>query len=80
MKSLTLLHILIPGLLAAQTVQNPRSPQGGQMTPAQVITHVKQKDWRVVERPGIVEASAGPSLLPLLDDQDPEIRQLTVTA
>jgi hypothetical protein len=75
MKSLLLLHILIAMLLPAQ---NPGISQGGQMTPAEVIAHVKQKDWRLVERPGLVGAGAGSSLLPLLDDPDPETRQLTV--
>jgi len=49
------------------------------MTPSQVAEHVKQKDWNIVERPGIVGADAGPELVPLLNDPDPQVRQLAVT-
>ena len=49
------------------------------MTPSQVVEHVKQKDWNIAEQPGNVGADAGPALLPLLDERDPQVRQLAVT-
>lgn len=52
--------------------------QGERMTPSQVVERVKQKDWGLVEQPGIVRPDAGNALLPLLDDRDPQVRALTV--
>ncbi len=75
MKRLSLLYIPIALLMTAHNLGNS---QGGQMTPPDIIARIKQKDWSLVERPGLVRADAGPSLLPLLDDPDSEIRQLTV--
>ncbi|HXB72165.1 MAG TPA: HEAT repeat domain-containing protein [Candidatus Acidoferrales bacterium] len=49
------------------------------MTPSQVVEHVKQKDWNIAEQPGTVGVDAGPALLPLLNDQDSQVRQLAVT-
>jgi hypothetical protein len=79
MKGLMLLPILVAGLVAAEAGPAQERRQGEHMMPAEVVAHVKQKDWRIVERPGIVGADAGPALLPLLDDPDAEVRQLTVT-
>lgn len=73
------LTVVIGALLVGPPGPREGRGQGERMTPVEVMARVKQKDWRVVERPGIVGADAGPALLPLLDDPDPEVRQLTVT-
>jgi HEAT repeat protein len=49
------------------------------MTPAQVVDAVKQKQWSAFAQLGNVGPDAGPALLPLLDDNDSQVRQLAVT-
>src|SRR4051812_17821462 len=48
------------------------------MTPAEVVEHVKRKDWDMVEEPGLIGPDAVPALVPLLNDPDTQIRELTV--
>ena len=48
------------------------------MAPSQIVESVKHKDWDLVERPGLVGPDAVPALLPLLDDPDSQVRELTV--
>ncbi len=48
------------------------------MAPQQVADHVKKKDWSVVDNPGVIGSEAGPALLPLLNDPDPQVRELAV--
>jgi hypothetical protein len=56
----------------------PRSDQGGKMTPSEIVERVKRKDRDVMAQPGSIGADAGPALLPLLDNPDPQVRVLTV--
>lgn len=48
------------------------------MAPSQIVESVKRKQWSVVEQPGLVDSTAVPALLPLLNDPDPQVRELTV--
>jgi hypothetical protein len=48
------------------------------MAPSQVVEYVRHKQWDLVERPGFVGPDSVPALLPLLDDKDPQVRELTV--
>jgi HEAT repeat protein len=48
------------------------------MSPQDVVAHVKQKDWKLIDIPGQVGADAGPALLPLLNDPDLKVRELAV--
>ncbi len=48
------------------------------MSPQQVVASVQQKQWSIVEAPSGIGPDAGPALLPLLNDKDAEIRELTV--
>jgi HEAT repeats len=78
MRNKLLLWVLLGTLAVAAGRAAPQQP-GGEMTPSQVAEHVKQKDWNIAERPGIVGADAGPELERLLNDPDPQVRQLAVT-
>ena len=53
-------------------------PKGATMTPEQVVQSVKRQAWPELSRPGAVPAAAGPALLPLLDDPNPQVRELAV--
>jgi HEAT repeats len=57
-----------------QTPQNT----GSKMTSADLVEHVKRRDWDLVMRPGLVDKNAAPALLPLLDDPDSQVRELTL--
>jgi len=48
------------------------------MPPQEVVAHVKQKDWKVIDIPGQVGPDAGDALLPLLNDPDLKVRELAV--
>jgi HEAT repeat protein len=48
------------------------------MVPGQIVEEVKRKNWDLVEEPGRVGPDAVPALLPLLNDADPQVRELTV--
>ena len=48
------------------------------MPPSQIVEYVKHKKWGLVGKPGLVGPDSVPSLLPLLNDPDPQVRELTV--
>jgi hypothetical protein len=62
--------------MAQATAQSVK--KGSRMAPDEVVAHVKKKDWKVIDVPGQIGPEAGPSLLPLLDDQDLKVRELAV--
>jgi HEAT repeat protein len=66
-------------LFLLATFSPAQQKEGNRMSPAQVVDNVKHKNWGMVEQPGNVGPDAGPALLPLLDDPDSQVRQLTVT-
>ena len=68
-----ILVVFVPGWSVPQEIK------GGRMDPGQVVENVKQKNWGVVAKPGLVRTDAGPALLRLLDDKDSQVRQLVVT-
>jgi HEAT repeat protein len=66
-------------LLAIPVVgfQTPKET-GGKMTSSELVERVKRKDWDLLMRQGLVGQGTGPLLLPLLNDPDPQVRELTV--
>jgi HEAT repeats len=76
--TLPIMLLLVAALPPQPNAATPKAFQGDKMTPSQIVERVKQKDWGVLEQPGIVGADAGPALLPLLGDSDPQVRALAV--
>jgi HEAT repeats len=72
--------MMMTAVLLAFLLLNSQAPQpkGGKMTTDEIVAHVKQKDWNLLMHKGLVSQAAGPSLLPLLDDPDSQVRELTV--
>jgi hypothetical protein len=66
-------HVLVAN---AEPLQGRR--EGTRMAPDQIVANVKRKNWDLVEEPGRVGPDAVPALLPLLNDPDPQVRELTV--
>lgn len=48
------------------------------MSSQQIVELIKQKDWDIIEEPGKVGADVAPVILPLLDHEDSEVRELAV--
>ena len=48
------------------------------MTPQQIVEHILQKDWDMVEAPGAIPPEAGPEIIKLLDNEDPQVRELAI--
>jgi HEAT repeat protein len=48
------------------------------MDPSQIVELVKQKKRVPLQQPGAVRADAAPALMPLLNDPDPQVRELAV--
>jgi hypothetical protein len=70
---------VILAAVPAAAMPPPQSRQEGvRMAPSQIVEYVKQKKRDMVSRPGVVGPDAVPALLPLLDDPDPQVRELTV--
>jgi hypothetical protein len=70
-------------MMAASSSQKERVPvettKGGKMSGGEVAERVKRKDWTVLDQKGTVGRDAGPALLPLVNDKDPQVRELAVT-
>lgn len=75
---LAVLFLMATALPLQQRAATPKRLLGDKMTPSQVVERVKQKDWGVLARPGIVGPDSGPALLPLLKDPDALVRALAV--
>jgi HEAT repeat protein len=50
------------------------------MTPGQVADAVKRKNFDLMLKPEVIGSDAGPALLPLLDNPDPQVRELAVNS
>ena len=48
------------------------------MTEQQTVERIRQKDWGLVEEPGKLSAEAAPAIMALLDDGDPQVRELAI--
>jgi len=69
--------VLLPALVA-MPAPDQRRTEGKKMPPSEVVENVKRKNWDIVEQPGTVGPDAVPALLPLLNDPDTQVRELTV--
>jgi hypothetical protein len=66
-------------ILSAAVPAWPHGEQeGAKMPSSQIVEYVKHKKWGSVDQPGVVGPDAVPALLPLLNDPDPQVRELTV--
>lgn len=50
------------------------------MTPDEIAENIQRRNWDLVAQPGQVGADAVPVLLPLLEDRDSQVRELTIAA
>ncbi len=48
------------------------------MKPSDVAEHVKQKDWNLLMHAGLIGPDSGPTLIPLLENPDSQVRELAV--
>lgn len=48
------------------------------MSAQQVVEHILQKDWDMVETPDAISEEAGPQIIPLLDNDDAQVRELAI--
>ena len=66
--------------ITSGNVQPPNSPDEKVtvMSTQQVITRILQKDWDMVEVPGAISPDAAPEIIKLLDNPDPEVRELAI--
>jgi hypothetical protein len=75
-------RLLVALVLSHVLMAMPEPPQarreGSRMAPNEVVENVKRKNWDLVEQPGLVGPDAVPVLLPLLNDPDTQVRELTV--
>src|SRR6185503_9573325 len=71
-------HILVAAVFCHGQPKPAAAPKEVRMTPSQVVESVKSLAWARVTQPGAVAPTAGPALLPLLDDPNPQVRELTV--
>jgi len=69
-----LLAMLVVGGWAVSQAQRKKE----RMTAAEVVEHVKRKDWDIVEEPGHFGPEVVAALAPLLKDRDKQVRELTV--
>jgi len=70
--------LLVPVLAAAMWGTPQRPHERTKMSPSQVVESVKRRNWDIVEEPGHIGQDAVPALLPLLNDPDSQVRELTV--
>lgn len=56
--------------------ESPR--KGAKMSASQIVERIRMKDWRIVQEPGSIGPDAVPAILPLLGEQDPEVRELAL--
>jgi len=52
--------------------------RGIDMMTAPIIESIKRKDWKIIDQKGLFKPEIGPHLLPLLEEGDPEVRELTL--
>jgi hypothetical protein len=73
-----LVPLIVSNMLVVmpEPAQGPR--EGTRMAPNEVVDNVKRKNWDLLEQPGVIGPDAGAALLPLLNDPDAQVRELTV--
>jgi hypothetical protein len=68
-----------PESLSGHAAQPPVSSEKVKpMSAQQIVARILQKDWDMVEVPGVIPPEAAPEIIKLLDNEDPEIRELTI--
>ena len=70
--------ILLAAILIGSPPASWAQKKKAKMTAAEVVEHVKRKDWDIAEEPGRFGPDAVPALVPLLKDRDLQVRELTV--
>lgn len=73
-----LVAVILSHVLLVMPDPAQRRREGTRMAPNEVVDNVKRKNWDIVEQRGLVGPDAGPALLPLLNDPDVQVRELTV--
>lgn len=72
----------VAAVLVSLLATAPALPQGrregAKVAASQIVESVKRKQWAILEQPGLLDPSYVPALVPLLDDPDPQVRELTV--
>lgn len=67
------------GLSSSFAATGPKEKKRGiDMMTAQIIESIKRKDWKIIDQKGLFTPEIGSNLLPLLEEKDPEVRELTL--
>jgi HEAT repeat protein len=69
------------GVVASPVVAQSSNTSAKKATPMstqQIITHILEKDWDMVDVPGAIPPDAAPEIVKLLDNSDPEVRELAI--
>lgn len=78
LRAIFAVHFLIAACCCQGQPNSAEERKGATMTVDQVVESVHRLAWPQLTRPGAVPSAAGPALLPLLNDRDPQVRELAV--